>query len=82
MCFERRDDTADQAGRMGCATDAGCMDPGRHSALREHIGTGLDENALLLTQALPFFPAKMRCDERVGTFEGTHPSCLQISPLK
>lgn len=67
---------------MGSTTDAGCVDPGRHAALREHVGAGLNENALLLAQALPCFSAEVCCDECVGALEGTDPACMQIWPVE
>ena len=67
---------------MGSAVDAGCVDPGRHPALREHIWAGLNENALLLAQALPCFSAEVCRDECVGALDGTDTACLQIPPVE
>ena len=71
----------DETRIVGSATDAGRVDTGGYASLGAHVGSRLDENALLLAEAFPRFCRKMCCDECVTAFEGADTACLQISQV-
>src|SRR6266403_416737 len=78
VCFERGDDAADEAGRLGGAADAGGVDSGEYAALGGDVGAGFDEDAVLSAPALPEAYREVLCDECFGALARTDSSCLQV----
>src|SRR5215471_12893017 len=53
--FQGRDDAANPERRLGSATDARRVDPGRNTTLGDHVGGGFDENPVSVAQPSPCF---------------------------
>ena len=82
VCVERGDDAAHEAGRLGGAAAASGVDSGEYTALRGHVGAGLDEDALFFAEALPKVSREMFCDECFVALAGTDSARVQVQEIE